>query len=74
MADLDPKLVDAFDTVDVAAAMRIVGILVLRLGGKVEIEPEELDRLEGWALVSMDFGMQKVLKLEMVRKGEPGTA
>jgi len=74
MADLDPKQVDAFDTVDVAAAMRIVGILVLRLGGKVEIEPEELDKLEGWALVSMDFGMQRVLKLEMVRKGEPGRA
>jgi hypothetical protein len=58
---------------DQAAAMRMVAILVHKLGDAVDIYQHDFDALQGAALVVMDFTFDGPLKLRLVkheRKGE----
>ena len=56
---------------DQAAAMRMVGILVHKLGGSVEICPEDFEAIDGLALVMMDFDFDGPLKLQLVKQRRP---
>src|SRR5262245_15994362 len=54
---------------DIRAAMRMVGILLLKLGGSVTIHPDELERLDNFVLVTDDFDFGRALRLRLVPKG-----
>jgi hypothetical protein len=58
---------DTEESDDQRAAMRMVGILVYKLGGAVDIHQHDFEALDGMMLVVQDFALDEPLHLRLVK-------